>query len=145
MAEDNNNCMETVNKILKVLEAIFLVICTSAVGYYLNNREGYFDDRKKLEFFIDASVVSITVVALFILIWLFEIHNRAGFVFFVVAILMLIASSLLAKFDADCNDEKNSNGKSRCSQITAGVVTGFCAVVALVVDAIVYCMRSSCR
>ena len=35
---------------------------------------------------------------------------------------MLIASSLLAKFDADC-DEKNYNGKSRCSQITAGVVS----------------------
>ena len=76
MAEDDNNCMKIVGKILKVVEAIFLVICTSAVGYYLDNREDNFDDKKDLEFFLDASVVSITVVALFILIWLFEIHNR---------------------------------------------------------------------
>ena len=55
---------------------IFLVVCTSAVGYYLDNREGYFEDRKNLDFVLDASVVSITVVGLFILIWLFEIHNR---------------------------------------------------------------------
>jgi hypothetical protein len=51
------------------------VICISSVAYYLNNREGDFDKRKTIEFFVDASLVAITVVALFILIWLFEIHN----------------------------------------------------------------------
>ena len=34
---------------------------------------------------------------------------------------MVIASSLLADFDKDCDD--NSEEKSRCSQITAGVVS----------------------
>lgn len=52
------------------------MICTSSVGYYLDNKEGDFDKRKTIEGFVDASVVAVTVVALFILILLFEIHNR---------------------------------------------------------------------
>jgi hypothetical protein len=44
------------------------VICTSSVGYYLDNKEGDFDKRKTIEGFVGASVVAITVVALFILI-----------------------------------------------------------------------------
>jgi hypothetical protein len=52
------------------------VICVAAVAYYLNNRDGDFSKRKNVEFFIDASLVAMTVVALFILILLCEIHNR---------------------------------------------------------------------
>ena len=47
-------------------------------------------------------------------------------IFCVLAILMLIASSLLADFDnRDCDDGKNAakNETSRCSQLTAGAVS----------------------
>mgnify|MGYP002803572709 CR=1 FL=1 len=145
MAEDTDeeNCLRNAVGILKIWEVISLVICTSSVGYYLDHKRGDFDKRKSLEFFVIASVIAMSVVGLFILIWLFEIHKRTGTILSLLAIFMLVASSLLADFDrADCDDEENSDVKSQCSQITAGVVFGFSATIALIVDGIVSCCRS---
>ena len=53
----------------------------------------------------------------------FFLAFQGAAVLLISAILMLVASSLLADFDQKCTDEEKPKDRSRCSQLTAGTVS----------------------
>ncbi|CAB4029605.1 ---NA---, partial [Paramuricea clavata] len=130
---------------------ILLLICIGPVGYFLNNTSDYdYDKKDNLKFFIGAAAAAAVIAVLFFLIFLTGLHKKIDAfnwaktvtgIFVILAIVLLVASSLVADTvsyykSSDIDDGKidfcqffeNHDKKYRCGQLTTGAVFGFLAM-----------------
>ncbi|CAB4010327.1 ---NA--- [Paramuricea clavata] len=136
---------------------ILLLICVGSVGYFWDNCPWKdLDDYPKndyIKFFLAATVVAWIIALLFFLIFVAGVHKKidvfnwamtAALIFILLAILVIVASGLLAdtvkyyKDNGVCKALEFFEKDSRCKQLTAGTVCGFFAGVILLVDGIVH-------
>ncbi|XP_028397567.1 uncharacterized protein LOC114541231 [Dendronephthya gigantea] len=146
--------LKSLPSFLKILEIILLLVSIGPVGYFLNNAPDFdFDKRDNLKFFVGAAAASAVIALLFFLIFLTGAHKKidafnwartAAGIFLVLAILLLVASSLLADTvsqyhsDGTCKWMDVQKTKYQCGQLTAGTVFGFFSIVIFIVDAIIH-------
>ena len=157
--------LKSVPGVLKILEIIFLLVCIAPVGYFLqkasDNHLGDFDRKDNLKFLVGAAATAAVIALLLFLIFLSGLHKKidalnwartAAGIFLILAILLLVASSLVADTvryyksypgfgiqDVNlCQIFEESKREYRCGQLTAGAVFGFIVMVAFIVDSVIH-------
>ncbi|XP_028391852.1 uncharacterized protein LOC114516531 [Dendronephthya gigantea] len=169
---DGAKYIKSVPSALKILEIVLLLVSIGFVGYFWDNWPGRdredgdsdfikvlkkdtdeFTKTDYIKIFLGSTVVAGIVALLFFLIFVAGIHKKIKFLnwgktaavfFFLTAVLMLVASGLLAntlKYYKDhkvCDVLELFDLDSQCKQLTGGVVCGFIAGAVFLVDSIVH-------
>ncbi|CAB3991816.1 uncharacterized protein LOC110248790 [Paramuricea clavata] len=145
--------VKSLGGLLKMVELVFLAIAAGAVGYfYKEGSDGDYEKKDRIKFFLAAVGIAAVVVIVFFMIFLTGIHKKvkivwtktATGVFFLMGILLLVASAMLAeayksyKDDNFCDLLDLGGTKSQCKQLLIGVVCGLISAVVFVVDAVVH-------
>ena len=141
--------------ILKIIEFIVLLIALGSVGYFFEEMGSATRKTDNLKFFLFVVIVAWILVIAFWLNFVSGLHEKMsainwplthGVVFIVWAVLLLIASALLAdavKYYEDshfCELLDRVDTKQQCEHLIVGTTFGFIAMVLFIVDAIIHFM-----
>lgn len=153
MAESGFQYLKSPAGILKILEFIVLLIAIGAVGYFLKELTGDYKKKEYIEFFLAVAVVAGSLAIFFFVMFISGLIKKlkaikwpltVTILFSIVAIVLLVASSLLAhtvKYYDDnsfCKLLEIVDEKAQCKFLTVGTVCGFIAAALLIADAIVH-------
>ncbi|XP_028392800.1 uncharacterized protein LOC114517316 [Dendronephthya gigantea] len=161
--EKGLNYLKSIPFILKIIEFIVLLIAFALAGHFMNeavtNFFATFGKKGNIEFFLFATIVGWLIAIVLPILFFIGIQEKVSAIPWTLvvailsavwAVLLIIASSLLAAAAKHYEDKEGIRGKSvcellddanedsQCGQLIGGTILGFIATVLYAVDTIIH-------